>query len=120
MAPPLRDCHHIALSFLLPHSNHVIKKSIAAALLLATMAWAEISMAPMLLMHNGHFHSSHLVAQSMPAHHDHMVPGHSCCPQISPNETADRLNFRAETLPCQDEHRCCFLQGPQNVPAPVT
>jgi len=101
----------------------MVKKSIAAALLVVMVAWAEMALAPMLAMHAGHVHP----ALAMPEHHAahrHVMPaGHPCCPGIG--KTAEdaapvEFAFAASDLPCQDEHRCCFRQGPQSVPAPVS
>ena len=36
--------------------NWMFKKSIAAALLVVMVAWAEMALAPMLAMHAGHVH----------------------------------------------------------------
>lgn len=100
------------------------KKSIAAALLMVMVAWAEMSLAPMFLMAAGHVQPSHEVAVHK-APGRHVMPGHPCCPkisktEISKTEIAAALVFAASSLPCQDEHRCCFLQGPNNVPAPAS
>jgi len=101
----------------------MLKKSIAAALLVAMVAWAEMALAPMLAMHAGHVHR----ALEMSAHntaHQHVMPaGHPCCPGIG-KTTEDAapadFAFAAGSPPCQDEHRCCFRQGPQSVPAAVS
>jgi len=106
--------------------NRMLKKSIAAALLVAMVAWAEMAMAPMLAMHAGHVHPAREMAESvvrqMAAHHHVMPAGHHpCCPGLG--KTASdraRLEFAASSMPCQDQHRCCFLQGPQSVPAPAS
>jgi hypothetical protein len=98
------------------------KKAIAAALLMVTVAWAEMSLAPMLAMHV--WHSAHPVQIAMNAagsqhHHNHVMPAeHDCCPKIHKSETAVAFELVAGSLPCQEEHRCCFAQGPQNPPAP--
>ncbi len=107
----------------------MLKKSIAAALLVAIVAWAEMALAPMLAMYAGHAHPAVEIAGPVAAHHhDHvMPPGHPCCPKVSKTkvsniniEDAIPIEFAASSLPCQDEHRCCFWQGPQSVPAPVS
>ena len=96
-----------------------MKKSIAAALLVAMVAWAEMALAPMFLMHAGHVHPAREV-EHMAAHHYVMPAGHPCCPGVGKTgETAPR-EFAATSLPCREQHRCCFLQGPQNPPAPVS
>jgi hypothetical protein len=105
--------------------DNMLKKSIAAALLVVVMAWAEMALAPMLFMHAGHVHAasemSESVAGQMAAHHHGMPAGnrHACCPGIGKTENTALLEFAASSQPCQDDHRCCFQQGPQNVPAPV-
>jgi hypothetical protein len=98
----------------------MVKKSIAAALLVAMVAWAEMALAPMLAM-PAHmlpaFDSvEHAVMHAMPA-------GHACCPKISTTNNSEEqapVEFASNRLPFQDEHRCCFRQGPQSVPAPVS
>ena len=101
----------------------MLKKSIAAALLLVMMAWAELALAPMLFMHGGPIHASGEMAKHV-ATHDHAMPAghnhHPCCPAIGKNESIAPIEFAAGSSPCDDEHRCCFRQGPQSVPAPVT
>jgi hypothetical protein len=94
----------------------MVKKSISAALLVVMVAWAEMALAPMLAMHIGHVYPAHDMAANMAAHHHGMPAGHPCCPKISKTENANLFEFAASSLPCQDEHRCCFLQGPQNLP----
>jgi hypothetical protein len=98
----------------------MVKKFIAAALLVAMVAWAEMALAPMFVMQVWHVHP----AREMPGHnaaHDHAMPaGLPCCPGVGKTEDAARLEFAASSLPCQDQHRCCFQQGPQSIPAPVS
>jgi hypothetical protein len=101
----------------------MVKKSIAAALLVVMVAWAEMALAPMLAMHAGHVHPAREMAEHMAVHHHVMPAGLPCCPgfsKSSKSEDTAALEFAASGLPCQDEHRCCFRQGPQNVPAPAS
>lgn len=98
----------------------MLKKSIAAALLVAIVVWAEIALAPMFLMHAWHAHTAHDMTEPMAAHHHAMPAGHPCCPRIGATENASLPEFVANSLPCQEQHRCCFRQGPQSVPAPVS
>lgn len=98
----------------------MVKKSIAAALLMTMVVWVEMALAPMFFMHAGHVHPAREMAEHKAAHHHLMAAGHHCCPGISKNENEDQFEFAASSMPCQDEHRCCFRQGPQNVPAPVS
>jgi hypothetical protein len=98
----------------------MVKKSIAAALLVAMVAWAEMAMAPMILMHAGHVHPAREMAEHQGAHHHAMPAGHPCCPGFGNTKDAVPLEFAASSLPCQEQHRCCFRQGPQNPPAPVS
>src|ERR1019366_5235329 len=103
----------------------MLKKSIAAALLMVMVAWAEMALAPMFLMHAGHVHaagemSEHVAADHGAAHHHVMPAGHPCCPGLGKTENTAPIEFAPGALPCQDEHRCCFQQGPQSVPAPVS
>jgi len=99
------------------------KKSIAATLLVVMVAWAEMALAPMLALHARHVHPAREMAKSvggqMDAHHHVMPAGHPCCPRLDKTENAAPLASAAGSLPCQDEHRCCFQQGPQSVPAPA-
>ena len=99
--------------------NLMLKKSIAAVLLLGMMAWAEVALAPMLFMHAGHVHAAPAMAEHA-AHHHAMPAGHACCPGIGKPVDHGALEFAASEMPCQDEHHCCFRQGPQSVPAPVS
>ena len=104
--------------------NRMFKKSIAAALLVVMVAWVEMALAPMLAMHAGHVRPvremAEHVAGQMAAHHHVMPAGHPCCPGLGKTENTAPLEFAASSLPCQDEHRCCFQQGPQSVPAPAS
>ena len=104
--------------------KRMFKKSIAAALLVVMVAWAEMALAPMLAMHAGHVHPAREMAEhvagQMAAHHHVMPAGHRCCPGLGKTENTAPLEFAASSLPCQDEHRCCFQQGPQSVPAPAS
>lgn len=105
----------------------MVKKSIATALLVAIVAWAEMALAPMLAM-PAHmlpaFVTPAIAFIEHAAMHDHAMPaGHSCCPKISaPNNSEEQapVEFGSSRLPFQGEHRCCFRQGPQSVPAPVS
>lgn len=97
----------------------MLKRYISAALVVVLMAWAEMAMAPMLAMQVRHMHPAHEMDAHMTAHHHAMPAGHPCCPRIRKNENAAPIEFAASSLPCQDEHRCCILQGPQSLPAPV-
>ena len=100
----------------------MLKKSIAAALLMVMMAWAELVLAPMLFMHGGPIHGASQMSKQM-ASHEHSMPAghhHACCPAIGKTESAAPIEFAAGGSPCDDEHRCCFRQGPQSVPAPIT
>jgi hypothetical protein len=98
----------------------MLKKSIAAVLLMVMVAWAEMALAPMFLMHAGHVHPARDVSEQKAAHHHVMPAGHPCCPGLGKTEGAVPTEFAVSSLPCQDEHRCCFRQGPQSVPAPVS
>src|ERR1700692_3295831 len=98
----------------------MVKKSIAAALLVAMVAWAEMALAPMLAM------PAHMLPGIDSVEHAvmHAVPaGHPCCPKISTTNNSEEqapVAFGSSSLPFQDEHRCCFRQSPQSVPAPVS
>lgn len=99
------------------------KKYIAAVLLLAVGTWIEMALAPMLLMSAGHVHSAAEVTQHGVFHHHGMPAGHACCPKIGATggtEDSGLAEVMSGSLPCTDEHRCCFRQGPQSVPAPVS
>jgi hypothetical protein len=98
----------------------MVKKSIAMALLVVMVAWAEMALAPMLVMHAWHMHSAREISEHAAAHHHAMAADHPCCPKIGKTGNAPPLEFAASGLPCQDEHRLCLLQGSHNVPAPVS
>jgi hypothetical protein len=102
----------------------MVRKSIAAALLFSLMAWAEIMMAPMLAMQIGHSHPGHsdsasAMAETMAAHPAAMPDDHACCPRIGGSENPALLELAATSQPCQEEHRCCFRQGPLDLPSPA-
>jgi hypothetical protein len=101
----------------------MFKKSIAAALLMVMVAWAEMALAPMLFMQAGHVHAasemSALAPGQMAAHHHAMPAGHPCCPGLGKTGNTVPFEFAVSGLPCHNDHRCCFRQGPQSVPAPV-
>ncbi|MGA8541839.1 MAG: hypothetical protein WB566_20210 [Terriglobales bacterium] len=97
----------------------MVKKSIAAALLTVMVVWAEMALAPMLAMHAWPSHSASEIHEFATADYA-MAAGHPCCPGISKTEDAAApIEFAANGLPCQNEHRCCFLRAPYNVPAPA-
>jgi hypothetical protein len=98
----------------------MMKKSIAAALLVVMVVWAEMALAPMFIMQVWHVNPGREMSDRMAAHHHAMPPGHPCCPGISKAEQVAAPEFAATSPPCQDEHRCCFRQGPLSVPAPVS
>ncbi len=98
----------------------MIKKSIAAALLVVMVAWAEMALAPMFVMQVWHVHSAREMSSNGAGHDQSMPAEPPCCPGHGKTEDAARLEFAASGLPCQDHHRCCFQQGPQSIPAPVS
>jgi hypothetical protein len=99
----------------------MLKKSIAAALLVVMLVWAEMAMAPMFLMQAGHVHAALQMPEHQAVHHHHAMPaGLPCCPGLHGVESTAPIEIAAGGLPCQDEHECCFRQGPQNIPAPVS
>jgi hypothetical protein len=103
----------------------MVKKSIAAALLVAMAAWAEMALAPMLAM-PAHMLpgivTPAIVTEEHAGMHSHAMPaGHACCPKIGATNNSEEqtpVEFGSSRFPFQDEHRCCFRQGPQSVPAP--
>jgi len=98
----------------------MVKKFIAAALLVVIVVWAEMALAPMFIMQVWHANPVREIADRMAAHHHAMPSGHPCCPGISRAENAAALEFAATSRPCQNEHQCCFRQPPLSVPAPVS
>jgi hypothetical protein len=100
------------------------KSPIAAILLFSIATWAEMALAPMLAMGVGHVHPPVEITDSNahPSGHHHVMPaGLPCCPKIGEKtEDPSLVEFAAGSLPCQEEHRCCFRQRPQSVPAPVS
>jgi hypothetical protein len=101
--------------------KNVGRKFISALLLLAITAWAEIMLAPLITMPAGHTHPMLAVAMH-PGVHDHATSmAHACCPGLNGSrEATPPIEFRASSLPCQDEHRCCFRQVPQGAPVPAS
>lgn len=97
----------------------MVRKSIAAFLLLVVAAWAEVLVAPMFTMHALHYHPAHVLPQ--PATHQHAAAAvHSCCPGLRAGVgLPPALEFAATTEPCADQHRCCFRQAPQSAPVPA-
>jgi hypothetical protein len=122
------DLRHIRRGHRLPDCLIMRKRAIAAFLLVAMTAWAEMALAPMLAMHAGHMLPGHEMAGDMPAlpggHHHHgnskMDPGRPCCPRIRAPEPAVIIAMSAGAAACNDPHSCCFRQGPQSVPAPAS
>jgi hypothetical protein len=108
----------------------MVKKAIAAMLLVTMAAWAEMALAPMLAMHAGHMRPGHEMAADMPhgTHHhaaQHAEPAQMdshrpCCPGLHEAEPAIVLEIASTAPGCDDPHSCCFRQGPQSVPAPVS
>jgi len=107
----------------------MVRKSIAAFLLVVIAAWAEMTMAPMFAMHAGHMRPRHEMAADMPrqhAWHNHagrgqaMAVGRPCCPGLHKMEPIAMLEVVSGSPACDDPHSCCFRQGPQSVPAPAS
>jgi hypothetical protein len=104
------------------------RKAIAAMLLVAIAAWAELALAPMLAMPAGHMHRGHalvaeVISQSVADGHTAAAgpAKHACCPPaIRHAEPSGTLELVADSSDCQRSHRCCFGQGPQSVPAPAS
>ena len=118
--------HRIA-AVSLPNLLCMARKAVAAVLLLVITAWAEMALAPMLAILAGHMHGEHaLAAKELPQHTAHHVVStrqgakHACCPSIGRVEAEGVLELVAENSGCRDSHRCCFRQGPQSVPAPIS
>jgi len=90
----------------------MVRRSIAALLLMSMTAWAEIALAPLFTIH-----ASHLVhVKAAPQEeHQHAMPGHPCCPGGA-QMIATTLQVKAANLPCEEQHRCCFRQGPASPP----
>lgn len=95
------------------------RRIIAVALLFIVTAWAEMLTAPMFTMPAAHPHRSHESAQAMAAQH-HAMPGHLCCPRVEAVPVAvPPIELSSASLPCQDNHRCCFRSAPQGAPEPA-
>lgn len=103
------------------------KRAMAAILLVVITAWAEMTLAPMLVMHSGHMVPRQQIAGDMAPthaghHHDRELaqgPGRRCCPGLRKLEAMDLLEVVSDSPACADPHGCCFRQGPQSVPAPA-
>lgn len=107
------------------------KRLTAAVMLLVIGAWAEMALAPMLLMHAAHMHPGHHMAVDTSAHASHHhapveMAAHSRCsgehgPEHPGVEPAIEVSpLLADSPLCDDPHNCCFRQGPQSVPAPAS
>ena len=94
-------------------------------MLVSVLIWAEMALAPMLVMHAGHMRAGHEMAADMhagqAAHHTQSAEemNHACCPRAHQQASDSRLEFAVGAPPCADPHSCCFRQGPQSVPAPA-
>jgi len=105
----------------------MVKRAIAAFLLVAMSAWSEMVLAPMLTTRAGHMHPAHAAgaepAEPVAGHHHgaqaQMSGKMPCCPRVHAAEPEVLLVVTAGEPPCSDAHRCCFQQGPQSVPAPA-
>lgn len=102
------------------------KKATAGVLLFVIVAWAEMTMAPMIAMHAGHMRPGHEMASDMPpghaAHHHSQAAQNAsmpCCPGLHRTDQNDVLAVVSGAPACDDPHSCCFRQGPQNIPAPA-
>ena|SRR5713226_7658390 len=96
----------------------MVKRGTAALLLFVVAAWAELLLAPMFSIRAAHAHIAHAMAQPRATHDDAMPLPHSCCPSLQRAAvTVPIVEFTAASLPCADEHRCCFRQGSQGAPA---
>ena len=97
----------------------MVKRGTAALLLFVVAAWAELLLAPMFSIPAAHAHIAHAMAPRA-THDDAMPLPHSCCPGLRRAAvTVPIVEFAAASLPCADEHRCCFRQGPQGAPTPA-
>jgi hypothetical protein len=112
-------------------AKSMAKRLTAAVMLLVIGAWAEMALAPMLLMHAALMRPRHQAAANMSAHSsNHHAPvemaAHSRCsgqhgpehPGVEPVIEVSPL--LADAPLCDDPHNCCFRQGPQSVPAPAS
>ena len=106
------------------------RKILAAFLLVAMAAWAELALAPMFAMHYGHMQRGSEMDADMPAHHaghyrhahhaQAVVPAHLCCPGLHKAPPDATMELVSGAPGCDDPHSCCFRQGPQSVPAPAS
>lgn len=88
----------------------MVRRSIAALLLWSMAAWAEIALAPLFSIHVAH------LASTKAASHEHAMPAsHPCCPGGA-QAVAANFAVKAAGLPCEEQHRCCFRQGPASPP----
>lgn len=97
----------------------MVKKCLAAVLLLGLLAWAEMPVAPMLLMHIAHAEPAQAAARAATHRHQAVTSPHDCCPGLHKAAfPVPLLAFAERYVPCSDKHRCCFQQA-RNVPAPA-
>jgi hypothetical protein len=97
----------------------MLRKPIAAALLVAMTAWVEMALAPWFAMYIQHQHAAHEMHAHMAAHEHAMPAGHPCCLSLAKTANGVVLELAGDGLPCEDQHRCCFRQAPPSVPAPA-
>lgn len=92
----------------------MVRRFIAAGLLLVVAAWAEFLLAPMLVMHAMSVAPAQELTQ--PAGHHHAgTSTHPCCPRVHPVPVAPLIELAASGFPA-GTHRCCFQPGPQSAP----
>lgn len=93
------------------------RKIISAMLLAAVAIWAEVTLAPLLSVHT----HAQMAAAEHANHQPAEVPAHPCCPKAHGSPiTAPPYAITSAAMPCADEHRCCFRQGPQSAPTPAS
>jgi len=99
-----RERRHSKIAAGLAQLTSMPTKSIVAILLLVVVSWAEMAAAPMLVMPG-----------RKSSHNQSVSANHGCCPRMEEGDNT-RIAIGSVSMMGMDGHRCCFRQGPQEIP----
>ena len=86
-------------------------------LLFAVATWAELRLAPMIVMGAAHTHAAQATTPAMVAHHHATSLPHPCCPSVQTTPAVvPPVELAPVGFPCEDNHRCCFRSVPLGTP----